>query len=76
MLAAKAADTFPSLRKDLDRLPPLTPWFVATRYPDIDIEPEPSESEVTEVLQGLRGLRTKAAALDPTGEGGSKTDTR
>lgn len=53
VLAAKAADAFSSLRKDLDRLPPLTPWFVATRYPDFDIEPEPSE-----LLDGMPAAHT------------------
>jgi hypothetical protein len=39
-LAAKPSQAFPSLGSDLDLLPPLTPWYIASRYPDIDIEPE------------------------------------
>ena len=65
-LATAVAQAFPALRDDLDPFRPLTPWFVATRYPDIDVEPQPTAAEVNEVLQRLHALREKAGALDPT----------
>jgi HEPN domain-containing protein len=70
-LAAKAAQPFPSLRSDLDLLPPLTPWHVGSRYPDIDIEPGPSERDVADALRRLRSLRARVAAIDPAADRGS-----
>lgn len=71
-LATAVSEAFPSIRDDLDPFPPLTPWFVATRYPDIDIEPRPTASEVSAALQRLQALRGKVDALDPRGRTGSQ----
>lgn len=66
MLATAVVRAFPALEDDLGPFRPLTPWFVATRYPDIDVEPRPTVEEVDLTLQRLRALRGRAAALDPT----------
>ena len=64
-LARLVAEVFPELGGDLLSIRQLTPWYVATRYPDIDVGPQPTASEVRDVLQRLGALRGKVNALDP-----------
>jgi HEPN domain-containing protein len=66
-LGTQVADAFPTLRPDLDAIGALTPWFVAMRYPDIDVGPEPTAADVADALKRVRALRKKARLLDSTG---------
>jgi HEPN domain-containing protein len=58
-----AIAAFPSLATDLAGLKLLTPWYVATRYPDIELGGQPLIHEVRDALVALRRLQREAFAL-------------
>ena len=74
LLARSVAEVFPELADDMLPIRQLTPWYVATRYPDIDAGPQPTASEVCDVLHRLGALRRRADALEPTGGNGCEGD--
>lgn len=58
-------DVDPNLGREIRKLGNLTSWYIAVRYPDMDVESLPSLEEVTTIVSGLKALRQSIGALAP-----------
>lgn len=58
-------DFDPGLGQAIRNLANLTSWYIAVRYPDIEVESLPSLRDVATILTGLRNLRRQVDTLAP-----------
>jgi HEPN domain-containing protein len=64
-LAGLVGEVFPQLEQNISQLSPLTPWGLATRYPDLDVELGVMRSDIAEAMASIDALLVGILALDP-----------
>jgi HEPN domain-containing protein len=64
-LSARVREKDETLGQALAGLASLTGWYIAVRYPDVELDFAPTSADVTSALTQLQNLRRRVDALAP-----------